>query len=310
MTILVATGEGCRVLGESGERAVELQGRQVSVLAAEPGGSCLAVVDEPGSWTGAIWRRLAAGEWLPVGDAGIPVQSLASAGGVGRPIYAGGLEEAAVVRIAANGEATRLIGFDITPGRESWFASGPPLGVRSLATTADGAAILAAVHVGGVPRSVDGGESWSPTMPVNFDVHEVSASPSLPNLVMAATAVGLCVSENAGLNWRTMSQGLEETNSLAVAIGNEEALFSIQEGPFASRSQLWRSRLGSDRVEQVREGLPEWLDGKVDTAHIAAGYGRFAVVDGGGSLWVSTTRSIGWERRCSGLGYVFGVVIV
>jgi hypothetical protein len=34
---------------------------------------------------------------------------------------------------------------------------GPPLGIRSMAATHDGAVLLANVHVGGVPRSTDAG---------------------------------------------------------------------------------------------------------------------------------------------------------
>jgi len=106
-----------------------------------------------------------------------------------------------------------------------------------------------------------------------------------------------------------LSEGLETKSSLAVAVLDKEAIFSIQDGPFARRSQVWRWRIGGERVEQVRDGLPEWLEGKVDTAHITARGGRAAIVDGGGNLWLSRAGSTGWERIASGL-YAFGLVIV
>ena len=217
-----------------------------------------------------------------------------------------------ILQVGDGGEMDRLRGFDATPGREEWFAGGPPLGVRSLAVTADGAAILAAVHVGGIPRSVDGGARWTPTIPVMFDVHEVCAHPSLRGFVAAACAVGLCLSAMmvelpGGL---MLAEGLDVPYSLAVAVLADEVLFSIQDGPFARRSQIWRWRNGTGRVGLVRDGIPEWLHGKVDTGHIAAGGGRAAVVDGGGSLWHSDTGSTGWERIAADLGYVFGVAIV
>jgi hypothetical protein len=90
---------------------------------------------------------------------------------------------------------------------------------------------------------------------------------------------------------------------------DDEALFSIQDGPFAKRSQVWRWRIGSARVEQVRDGLPEWLDGKVDTAHIAASCGQAAIVDGGGNLWLSRAGSRGWERIAAGLPYCYGLLM-
>jgi hypothetical protein len=70
-------------------------------------------------------------------------------------------------------EVEHLTGFDHVPGRSEWIAHGPPLHVRSVTATANGGAILAAVHVGGIPRSTDGGVNWAPTIPIEFDVHEV-----------------------------------------------------------------------------------------------------------------------------------------
>jgi hypothetical protein len=259
------------------------------------------VVDEK-----QIWRRGASGTWSQVTTSNISLQSIVSVHGT---IFGGSNAEAAMVRVSAGGTAERLAGFDNVPERSKWFAGGPPLGVRSLAATSDGAAILAAVHVGGIPRSSDGGETWTPTAPIMFDVHEVRAHPSTSNVVAAAAAVGLCASLDGGRNWNVLSEGLEMTNSLAVAVLDDEALFSIQDGPFAKRSQVWRWRIGSERVEQVRDGLPEWLDGKVDTAHIAAGGGRAAIVDGGGNLWLSRTGSSGWERVAAGLPYCYGLLI-
>ncbi len=300
--ILVATRGGCRVFDVTGEMATELAGRTVSFLARELGGSCLAIVNEQ-----EIWRRDAHGPWSQVGKAETPLQSLTSLDGI---VFAGGLNEAAMLRVSAGGEAERLQGFEATPGREEWFAGGPPLGVRSLAVTADGAVILAGVHVGGIPRSVDGGESWTPTMPVMFDVHEVCAHPSLPGFVAAACAVGLCLSHDGGASWKLHSEGLDVPTLLAVAVLGDEVLFSIQDGPFASRSQIWRWRNGAQRVELVRDGLPEWLDGKVDTGHIAASAGRAAVVDGGGNLWLSRAGSTGWRRIAEDLGYVFRIAAI
>jgi hypothetical protein len=271
-------------------------------LAKEVSGSCLAVVVERD-----IWRREAGGAWSKVAETGMCLQSIVSVEGA---IFAGGMDEAALLRISASGEVTRLTSFDHVSGREAWFAGGPPLGVRGLAATADGAAILAAVHVGGIPRSTDRGESWTPTIPIVFDAHEVRAHPSRPDLVAAATAVGLCASHDKGATWQVFAEGLETTNSLAVAVLDEEALFSIQDGPFAKRSQIWRWKIGGAVVEQVRDGLPEWLEGRVDTNWIAAVRGRSAILDGGGNLWLSQSGSIGWRRIAAGLPYSSEVTMI
>jgi hypothetical protein len=236
-------------------------------LAREFGGNCLAVVDEK-----EIWRRIN-GAWSQVASSDLSLQSIISVDGT---IFAGGLDEAAMIRISLGGQAERLKGFDNVPRRKEWFAGGPPLGVRALTATADGSALLAAVHVGGIPYSSDKGETWTPTVPVMFDVHEVRAHPTSSNIVAAAAAVGLCKSHDGGRNWTVFSEGFDKASSLAVAVLQDEILFSIQDGPFAKRSQVWRWRISEERAEQVRDGLPEWLDGKVDTAQIAAGRGRAA----------------------------------
>ena len=302
ISILVATASGCRIFTDAGEGETELGGHQVSALSAAGGGACLAVVDAT-----EVWRRAAPNEWSRIATTSIPLQSLTA---IHDTIVCGAMEEAVLLRIPANGTPERCRGFDVVAGRDEWLAVGPPLGVRSLTATADGAAILAAVHVGGVPRSEDMGETWKPTMPVLFDVHEIQAHPSLPNLVAAAAAVGLCVSQDGGKNWGVHTEGLDLKNSLAVAVLESEVLFSIQDGPFAKQSQLWRWPIGATRVEQVRNGLPEWLEGKLDTAHIAAGRGRAALVDGGGNLWLSREGSNGWEQIAAGLPYTFGLAIV
>jgi hypothetical protein len=41
-----------------------------------------------------------------------------------------------------------------------------------------------------------------------------------------------------------------------------------------------------ERIEQVRDGLTEWLDGKVDIDYIEANGGLAAILDGGENLWL------------------------
>ena len=299
--VLVATGTGCRVFSADIDWTVELPDHFVWAIAHDIEGSFLAIVDGK-----EIWRRSASGEWSPVATADVALASIASVNG---KIFAGSMEEAVMVSITSSNEVEHLIGFDHVPGRSEWIAHGPPLHVRSMTATADGGVILAAVHVGGIPRSTDGGKTWAPTIPIEFDVHEVRAHPSSP-LVAAAAAVGLCVSQDEGRNWTVIADGLELTNSLAVAVLPDEVLFSIQDGPFAERSQIWRWPINGQRVEQVRQGLPSWLKGKVDTGHIAANNVQAVILDGGGDLWLSRVGSTGWDRIATGLQHAFGVQIL
>ncbi|MBI4386397.1 MAG: hypothetical protein HY551_03350 [Elusimicrobia bacterium] len=147
---------------------------------------------------------------------------------------------------------------------------------------------------------------------MNFDVHEVRAHRSQP-IVAAAAAVGLCVSNDGGLTWDVMKDGLEATDStesLAVAFLQNEVLFSVQDGgAFAERSQVWRWIIGGKHIEQVREGLPRWLVGKIDTNHIAANDKQAAILDGGGNLWLSKEGSTGWKQIAADLPDAYGVAL-
>jgi hypothetical protein len=189
-TILVATADGCRVFLQAGEARRELPGRAILALAPAPGGACLAIVDGT-----EAWRREADGHWRMLATIPVPACSVLSCG---ESIYLGAMADAQILRLTSDGALKLLAGLDRTAGRETWFGNGPPLHVRSLAATRG--AILAAIHVGGIARSRDEGESWEPTLPVLYDVHELCAHPSLP-LLAAACAVGLAVSRDGGKSW-------------------------------------------------------------------------------------------------------------
>lgn len=299
--LLVGTQSGCRVFRDGAEQAPELPGRSVGPFAAEIGGSCLAVVEER-----EIWRRSAEGRWTRLGAADTPVQSLLPVDG---SVLLGLLNEAALLNMDAQGGITRVRGFDEVQGRGEWFAGGPPLGVRSLAALNGGAVLLAAVHVGGMPRSRDGAQSWTPTIPVPWDVHEVRPHPRIEGFAAAAAAVGLCISRDGGEHWEIVAEGLAAANSLALAVLEQEVLFSTQDGPFAARSQVWRWPMRG-APELVRRGLPDWLEGKVDTAQMTAGSGQAAICDGGGNLWLSAEQASEWRRIAQGLGYALGLAIL
>ncbi len=113
----------------------------------------------------------------------------------------------------------------LSTGRETWHAVGSaePY-VRSLTATADDGALLANVHVGGIPRSGNGGASWKPTIDPDADVHQVRAHPDDPRLVLAPAAVGLAVSRDAGTSWEVVTDGLHATYLRAVAFTSGRAL--------------------------------------------------------------------------------------
>jgi hypothetical protein len=307
--VLVATWQdGVFAVGTAVAR--ELAGQSVGALAPDGRGGALAIVDRC-----ALWRRAPGGGWSTIATTEL---DLACCVAVGDVIYVGS-HDASVLRLGADGALERLRGFDTVAGRESWYAGsavidgqriGPPLGVRSITATVDGT-VLANVHVGGIPRSTDGGRTWHPTIAVESDVHEVRAHPNRPGIVMAAAAIGLCTSHDGGATWRVEQDGLHASYCSAVAFAGDDVLVSASEHHFAAEGAIYRRRMdGHGPLVAVTGGLPEWIDGIADTRCIATHGPAAALADRQGTLYTSTDTGRTWSRRADGLPVPSGVLIV
>ena len=172
MAVLVATNDGYHVLTSAGEHRIALEGRRVEALTPGPAGTWIAIVDGH-----EIWQHGDDGEWSALARSELDLRCLVTVDDV---VFAGAVGPW-MLRLdgepGGDAELTPLPGFEATPGRDEWHRVGPALEVRSLTATTDGA-LLANVHVGGIPRSHDAGRSWQPTIEVDADVHEVKAHPT------------------------------------------------------------------------------------------------------------------------------------
>lgn len=310
-TILVATWRDGLFAFTGQTCQQELAGKSVGALAPDRHGGALAIVDGH-----SLCRRAHDGEWSTIATSEF---QLACSVAVGDNMYVG-TGDARVLRVSATGEIDQLGGFDAVPGRDTWYAGsalidgqrvGPPLGIRSITASSNSTVILANVHVGGVPRSTDGGVTWQPTIDVGNDVHEVLAHPTYPGIVIAAAATGLCISRDSGVTWTVEREGLHGTHCTAVAFSANNILVSAAARHFATEGAVYRRPIDGDGLlVPVGAGLPRWLDGIVDTGCISARDSTLAVADQGGNLYVSVNAEGPWSRRASGLSAPSSVFIV
>ena len=206
-----------------------------------------------------------------------------------------GTTDGRLLRIGS-GAVEPVIGFDEVAGREDWHAvpSGVPY-VRSLTATADSSAVLANVHVGGIPRSTDGGKTWAPTIDPEVDVHEVRGHPTDAALVVAAAGYGFHWSDDGGVTWTMLNDGLHATYARAVAFTSDAALVTVSEGPFAREGAVYRWALGTEEpLEQCIDGLHEPLAGNIDTGSLDASGEDVVLVDAGGAVFASGDDGLSW----------------
>ena len=263
----------------------------------------------------AVWRRTRAGLWSTLATSQL---ALASVIAVGDAIYLG-TDDARVLRVDQHGEIELLNSFETIAGRDMWYAGsavingqrfGPPLGVRSMTATSEGSVLLVSVHVGGVPRSTDGGVTWQPTIDVGSDVHEVCAHPRRPDTVIAAAAIGLCISRDGGATWIVENEGLDSAYCSAVAFSQEDILVAASTDHFADQGAVYRRPIDGTTPFEPLRGLPRWLGGIVDTGCIATRGGAVAVADRAGNLYVSADAEHEWLHRDVGLPMLSKVLLI
>jgi len=310
-TILVATwGDGLFAATGDG-RAQEIANQSVRGLAPDGRGGALAIVGRH-----SLRRRTPGGEWTTVATSEFELSCCMA---VRDAIYVG-TDDARMLRLSDRGAVFEPIdGFDNVAGRDGWLAGsaivngqrlGPPLGIRSVAANSNGSILFANVHVGGIPRSMDGGRTWRPTIDINSDVHEVRAHPANPDIVVAAAAVGFCVSRDSGATWIIEREGLHASYCSAVAFSGDDILVSASTDHFAAQGRVYRRPVKPDGfLVAVEGGMPEWTEGIVDTGCIAANGSSLAVADRAGNLYGSDDFGRAWSYRFAGLPTPSGVLI-
>src|SRR6185312_4488675 len=310
-TILVATwGDG--LFAVAGDRHTqEIANQSVRGLAPDGRGGALAIVGSH-----SLRRRAPSGEWATIATSEFELSCCMP---VRDDIYVG-TDDAHMLRLSHGSSVLDPIdSFDNIAGRDEWFAGsaivngrrlGPPLGIRSVAANSNGSILFANVHVGGIPRSTDGGRTWRPTIDINRDVHEVHAHPADPDIVVAASAMGLCISYDAGATWTIERDGLHASYCSAVTFSGDDILVSASTDHFATQGRIYRRPISPDgETVAVEGGMPAWTEGIVDTGCITVSGPSIAVVDRTGSLYRSDDFGLAWSCRSTRLPTPSGVLI-
>ena len=88
--------------------------------------------------------------------------------------------------------------------------------------------------------------------------------------VVAATALGLAESLDAGETWRFVIDGLHAEYARAVALDGEHLFMSASVGPRGGRAALYRRTGDAAGFAKCTGGLPEWFGQNIDSHHLAA----------------------------------------
>jgi hypothetical protein len=291
--ILVGTSGGLwHLAGERATPVEALAGHTVTALATDGPHAAWAVVDgatlwesRDGAWTSRAWLEGAPATCVAATSAG--------------PLL--GTEQAHLVRLVG-GRFTGVESFERVEGRAAWYTPwGDPADVRSIAVGPDGA-LYVNVHVGGVARSRDGGASWTPTIDIETDVHQVLAHPSRPEIVLVASAEGFGVSRDGGDTWQFATAGLHAHYLRAVAVAGEHVVISASAGFHGRRSGLYRKHLDEGpRFERCAAGLPRWFDDNIDTACLVAADSLVVFGTSDGRVFRSLDSGTHWDLAVKGL---------
>jgi len=291
--ILVATEDGIRNV-ETGE--VTLAGRDVTHLVAATGG-LWALADRH-----EVLHAVAPTEWQTILRVeGETARCLLP--GAGGALFVG--TAGAHVLRRSDGGLLRLRSFDAVPGRDKWSnpASSAP-DVWSLASASD--SVLVSVHVGGVWRSDDEGDTWNASLEPKTDVHQVVATGT--GVVAVAAQRGFGWSRDAGRSWSWTTKGLHASYLQAVAIAGHSVFVGASSGPFSDDAAVYRADAVGGAFMRCTNGLPEWFDANVRPHRLAAAGDHVAVATDR-DVYASHDAGRTWKLVAHGLPSIRAVVV-
>lgn len=294
MPITLATASGMRALGSAID---PLHGADVTTLAAAADGGFWALVRHRHIY------RISRGQAEAVAKLEKPEVGWCLLEHQGSLFI--GTDNAALFELR-EGALRRVAGFDETEGRSEWWQ---PPGRRPATTwtlAADADHLFVNVHVGGVLRSRDRGASFTPTIDLNDDVHEVSVGPDR-QLLAATGQKGLASSADAGASWSHHDSGLFARYLSCVTATDEGALVIASSGYASGDDTLYR--FDGATFERCTVGIPAPLGGSMSARQLVANGRTAAVATPGGQLYMSKDGGRSWALATEGLPEVRAIVM-
>lgn len=304
--LLVATGEEVIHLTTSDGRwraSKRPSGHGMQCLSANPRA---ADVFYAGSRGEGVWKSTSRGrDWTRLEFPEADVFSLAVSLADGA-LYAG-TEPSKVFVSRDEGKTWReLRALRSIPSQPSW--SFPPRPwtshLRSIAPSPhDARLLLVGIELGGLMRSVDGGETWSDHRPgAQKDVHAIAWHPIVPGRAYEAGGGGAAWSHDGGRTWSAADEGRDRHYTWGLAVdpddpdwwyvsANPGPRLAHHEGPSEAFVYRWR---GHGPWEPLGGGLPQPLDSFPYA--LAATSGSLFCGLGDGRIFRSNNRGERWER--------------
>lgn len=262
--LIAATGQSvARLSSDDGHHwQVEssLEGRAVQCVAVDPHDPLRVYA---GTLDDGVYRSLDGGRsWKSAGD-GIPharVMSVAISpsdmDGGQSAVYVG-TEPSELFRSGDDGASwTTFPALPMLPSAPTW--SFPPRPwtshVRWIALHHDDPRLIfAGIELGGVMRSIDGGQTWEDRKPGSYhDCHAIRTHPSAPGRVYEAAGGGVAMSDDKGATWTPVDDGMDRHYVWGLAVDSADpdlwyvsATHSAREAHRAnghSESRIFRKR--------------------------------------------------------------------
>ena len=287
-----------------------LQGKHVSTLAREPGGTFFAGTHKAGLWAstdgGRTWEER--GQGLASGD--IYAFNWCVKDGKAR-LFAGTEPAHLYVSDDLGRTWTELPGLIAAATTSRWTFPAPPhiAHVKNIAFDPRSAdTVYVAVEQGGLYRSLDGGRTFRELSGFDDDVHRTVVPSHEPDHLYIATGIGLYHSPDGGVAW-------EQITTRHDRIGYPDALLAhparrghfftggARTGPgswFDTRdadARIARSRDGGRTWEMFERGLPEHIIGNVEAMAMNIWRTGFALFAGttDGDVYMSDDEGETWR---------------